>query len=155
MSIALIWILVGVALIISELLLTSVVAVFLGIGAIVTGLLIHWGLVDDLAMQFAIFGIVSLVSLLLARGRIKRWFTGYTADEDETKPNFQRDIGARVTVVKAFNHGAGRVVLNGVQWDAFSEDDLQVGDTAWVVANEGIQLTVQKERIQSKENNKP
>lgn len=147
MSIALIWILVGVLLILSELLLTSVVAVFLGIGALVTGLLLHWGLIDQLSIQFAVFGIVSLVSLVFARGRIKQWFRGYTADSDESKPNFQRDIGARVTVVKAFKHGAGRVSLNGVQWDAFSEDDLQVGDTAWVVANEGIQLTVQKQRV--------
>lgn len=147
MSIALIWIVVGVLLIVSELLLTSVVAVFLGVGAIVTGLLLHWGLIDDIAIQFAVFGTVSLVSLMLARGRIKQWFTGYTADNDEAKPNFQRDIGARVTVVKTFKHGAGRVLLNGVQWDAFSEDDLHEGDTAWVVANEGIQLTVQKQRV--------
>ncbi|MBR9906612.1 MAG: NfeD family protein [Gammaproteobacteria bacterium] len=147
MSIALIWIVIGVLLIVSELLLTSVVAVFLGIGAIVTGLLLHWGVIDDIAIQFAVFGTVSLLSLVFARGRIKQWFTGYTADSDESKPNFQRDIGARVTVVKTFKHGAGRVVLNGVQWDAFSEDDLQQGDTAWVVANEGIQLTVQKQRV--------
>lgn len=147
MSLALIWILIGIILILSELLLTSVVAVFLGIGAIVTGLLLHWAVIDYIAIQFAIFGIVSGLSLMLARGRIKHWFTGYTADQDEGKPNFQRDIGARVTVVKEFKHGAGRVSLNGVQWDAFSEDDLLVGDTAWVVANEGIQLTVQKQRI--------
>ena len=155
MSIALLWILVGVVLILSELMLTSVVAVFLGIGAIVTGLLVHWGLIDEMSIQFAVFGTVSLVTLLLARGRIKQWFTGYTADHDETKPNFQRDIGARVTVVKEFKHGADRVLLNGVQWDAFSEDELNVGDTAWVIANEGIQLTVQKKRmpVQTKEGN--
>lgn len=147
MSIALLWILVGVILILSELMLTSVVAVFLGIGAIITGLLVHWGVIDEMSIQFAVFGSVSIVTLLLARGRIKQWFTGYTADSDESKPNFQRDIGARVTVVKEFKHGAGRVTLNGVQWDAFSEDDLRVGDTAWVISNEGIQLTVQKQRI--------
>ncbi|MGI0152186.1 MULTISPECIES: NfeD family protein [Idiomarina] len=147
MSIALVWIIIGVILILSELMLTSVIAVFLGIGAIVTGLLLHWGLIDQIATQFAVFGIVSLALLWLARGRIKQWFSGYTADEDESKPNFQRDIGARVTVVKGFRHGAGRVTLNGVQWDAFSEDELEAGDTAWVVANEGIQLTVQKEKL--------
>ena len=55
MSIALLWILVGVVLILSELMLTSVVAVFLGIGAIVTGLLVHWGLLDEMSIQFAVF----------------------------------------------------------------------------------------------------
>lgn len=148
MTVALIWIIVGVALVLSELLLTSVIAVFLGIGAIVTGLLVHWGFIEQSATQFAVFGIVSLALLVLARGRFKRWFMGYTANEDESKPNFQRDIGARVKVIRDFNHGAGRVVLNGVQWDAFSEDDLKAGDTAWVIANEGIQLTVAQQRPQ-------
>ncbi|KFZ29711.1 peptidase [Pseudidiomarina atlantica] len=146
MSVALIWILVGIVLILSELMLTSVIAVFLGIGAIVTGLLLHWGWIEQTSIQFAIFGGVSLALLLLARGRIKRWFQGYTADEDEAKPNFQRDIGARVRVIRDFNHGAGRVTLNGVQWDAFSDDELKAGETAWVIANEGIQLTVARQK---------
>lgn len=142
MSIAMMWIIAGIVLILSELLLTSVVAVFLGVGAIVTGLLVHWGIIDQSATQFAIFGSVSLLLLLTARGQIKRWFSGYSDADHEGKPNFQRDIGARVTVSSPFVHGAGRVTLNGVQWDAFSADELSVGDTAWVIANEGIQLTV-------------
>jgi membrane protein implicated in regulation of membrane protease activity len=142
MSIAMMWIVVGIVLILSELLLTSVVAVFLGVGAIVTGLLVHWNVIEQSAIQFAIFGIVSLSLLLTARGQIKRWFSGYSDADHEGKPNFQRDLGARVTVSSDFNHGAGRVTLNGVQWDAFSADELKIGDTAWVVSNEGIQLTV-------------
>ncbi|CAI8165062.1 NfeD family protein [Pseudidiomarina mangrovi] len=142
MSIAMMWIVAGIVLILSELLLTSVVAVFLGVGAIVTGLLVHWQIIDQSATQFAVFGVVSLVLLFTARGQIKRWFSGYSDADHEGKPNFQRDIGARVTVSQDFNHGAGRVTLNGVQWDAFSADELKAGDTAWVIANEGIQLTV-------------
>jgi len=130
MSIAMMWIVVGIVLILSELLLTSVVAVFLGVGAIVTGLLVHWNVIEQSAIQFAIFGIVSLSLLLTARGQIKRWFSGYSDADHEGKPNFQRDLGARVTVSSDFNHGAGRVTLNGVQWDAFSADELKIGDTA-------------------------
>ncbi|MDN7123683.1 NfeD family protein [Pseudidiomarina terrestris] len=153
MSIALIWIVIGILLILSELLLTSVIAVFLGIGAIVTGLLLHWNIIAESATQFAVFGVVSLALLLVARGQFKRWFMGYTTDEDEAKPNFQRDIGARVKVIRDFNHGAGRVVLNGVQWDAFSEDELKAGETAWVLANEGIQLTVARDKPTQQEHN--
>ena len=149
MSIAMMWIIAGVVLILSELLLTSVVAVFLGIGAIVTGLLTHWDVIDQSAIQFAVFGTVSLLLLLTARGQIKRWFSGYSDADHEGKPNFQRDIGARVTVSSQFTHGAGRVTLNGVQWDAFSADELNVGDTAWVISNEGIQLTVAAQPPQS------
>lgn len=151
MSVALVWIIIGVLLILSELLLTSVIAVFLGIGAIVTGLLLNWGLIDGAASQFAVFGIISLVMLLLARGRIKQWFMGYTAGDDEGKPNFQKDIGSRVTVVNDFVNGSGRVTLNGVRWSAFSEDELKAGETAWVIANEGIQLTVSRTQPPTKE----
>lgn len=142
MSLALLWIVVGVVLILSELLMTSVVAVFLGVGAIVTGLLLQWQWIESSAMQFIVFGVVSLLLLLLARERIKRWFSGYSDAEHQGAPTFQRDLGARVTVVKDFQQGAGRVLLNGVQWDAFSAEPLKAGDTAWVIAHDGIQLQV-------------
>lgn len=142
MNIATLWIVIGIVLILSELLATSVVAVFLGIAAIVVGLLLHFGLIESYSMQFLIFGVVSLVLLFGVRGHFKRWFVGYTADSSEQPSRFSEDIGSRVTVHSDFVQGAGRVVLNGVQWDAESADALKAGDVAWVVANHGIKLTV-------------
>ena len=149
MSVAMLWIIAGIVLILSELLLTSVVAVFLGVAAIITGLLVHWQVIDQSAIQFAVFGIISLALLFTARGQIKRWFSGYSDTGHQGQRNFQRDIGSRVTVNCDFNQGAGRVTLNGVQWDAFSDDALKAGDTAWVIANEGIQLTVAAQPLQA------
>lgn len=142
MNIATLWIVIGIVLILSELLATSVVAVFLGIAAIVVGLLLHFGLIESYSMQFLIFGVVSLVLLFGVRGHFKRWFVGYTADSSEQPSRFSEDIGSRVTVHSDFIQGAGRVVLNGVQWDAESADLLKAGDIAWVVANHGIKLIV-------------
>lgn len=82
MSVALIWIVIGILLLISELLLTSVVAVFIGVGAIITGLLLHWEIINEISTQFAVFGISSAVLLVLARGKLKALFKGYTADND-------------------------------------------------------------------------
>ncbi|KKO45165.1 peptidase [Arsukibacterium ikkense] len=142
MSIAMIWIIVGVLLILSELLATSIVAVFLGIGAIVVGILLQLGWIESPSAQFLIFGIVSLALLFGSRGHFKRWFTGYTADRGEQPFKLSEDIGNRVTVLADFEQGAGRVVLNGVQWDARSSEPLKAGDVAWVIANEGIHLMV-------------
>ena len=142
MNIATIWIIVGIVLILSELLATSIVAVFLGIAAIIVGLLLHFGLIESYSMQYLAFGVLSLLLLFSARGRFKRWFVGYTADSNEQQSRLADDIGRRVTVHSDFHHGAGRVVLNGVQWDAESADALKAGDIAFVVANHGIKLVV-------------
>jgi len=149
MSAAMIWILIGILLILSELLATSIIAVFLGISAILVGLLLNWNLIEGTAIQFTIFGISSLILLLFARGKLKSWFSGHTTDESDGKPNFKEDIGHRVKVVDDFEQGAGRVVLNGVKWDAYSTDDLKAGETAWVVSNEGIHLTVERNQPQA------
>lgn len=146
MTSGIIWIIVGIILIISELLATSIVAVFLGIGALVTGILLQLGVIDGAPAQFIVFSLVSVLSLLFARKRLKNWFTGFTKDQSEAQSKFQEELGERVTVNKTFVNGAGRVILNGVQWDAQSQDDLEKGDVAWVVSHDGIQLTVSKHK---------
>ncbi|MCH8531134.1 MAG: NfeD family protein [Saccharospirillum sp.] len=146
MSAALVWIIIGIVLILSELMATSIVAVFIGIGAIVTGVLLHFGLIDSLAMQLIVFGVTSLGSLIIARKRFKQMFGGFSMDQGEEHTKFRKDLGERVVVEKDFINGAGRVRLNGVEWDALSDDDLKTGDVAWVIANEGIRLSVVKER---------
>lgn len=146
MNIAIVWIIVGIALILSELLATSIIAVFIGIGAITTGILLWAGVIESLTWQMLVFGLVSLSTLLLARKRLKGWFVGGSVDQGAGSMDFQKDLGERVTVESDFNQGAGRVILNGVAWDALSDDDLKAGDVAWVVANEGIRLTVSRNK---------
>src|SRR5690606_22339821 len=104
------------------------------------------GLIDSQAEQFLVFGIVSLVALVVARRHFKRWLVGFTANRGEGQSQFQRDIGERVTVLADFNQGAGRVSLNGVSWDARSDEPIKAGEVGWVVANEGIHLVVSRQR---------
>ncbi|MCO4320660.1 NfeD family protein [Aliidiomarina quisquiliarum] len=142
MSTGLIWIVVGILLIVSELLATSIVAVFIGVGALVTGILMQLGIIESSAAQYIVFGCVSLGSLLLVRKRCKTWFVGFTTDKTSKQQEFQQSIGDRVVVKTTFNQGHGRVVLNGVQWDARSTDELNAGDVAWVIKNDGITIVV-------------
>lgn len=142
MSTAIIWIIFGVVLILTELMATSIVAVFLGLAAIVVGILLQLGWIESASAQYTIFGVVSLVLLFTARGRFKRWFVGFTADQGEHPSRFTEDIGETATVLADFSQGQGRVVLNGVQWDAQSKDELKAGELARVVSNQGIHLTV-------------
>lgn len=146
MSVSLVWILIGLLLIVSELMATSVIAVFFGIAAIVVGLLLQLGLIESMAAQFTVFAVISLLTLLLARGKFQRWFKGHTADASEGKPDFQHDIGARGIVVDDFVHGSGRITINGVRWKAFCDEDLKSGDAVWVASNNGIELTVTRNK---------
>jgi len=146
MSAALVWIITGILLILSELLATSIVAVFIGIGSIVTGVLLHIGVIESVSMQLMTFSVATVASLLLARKKLQSWFKGSTANRSTAPDTFQHSLGDRVTVKQDFDQGAGRVILNGVAWDAVSDDELKEGEVAWVVANEGIHLTVSRHK---------
>ena len=142
MSIAVVWIAIGVLLILSELMATSIVAVFFGVAAIVVGLLVQFGWIESGSMQFLFFSIISLALLFTARGRCKRWFVGHTIENNPQPSSLRHDIGNRVIAHSDFTQGTGRVILNGVQWSARSDDPLKAGDVAWVVDNDGINLRV-------------
>src|SRR5690606_15445128 len=120
-----IWIALGLLLILSELMATSVVAVFLGLGALVTGIFLHLGWVNSLSVQLMLFSGTSLLTLLLARRRLKNIFVGQTLTPQQHSAFFTQSIGERVTVTQDFEKGAGRVELNGVHWDAYSNEPLK------------------------------
>lgn len=142
MTPALIWIILGLFLILSELIATSIVAVFLGIGALATGGLLYLGLINSLAIQLWVFSGISLLSLVMARRRLKQLFVGGTIKKNQQSNFLQQAIGQRVEVINNFEQGRGRVKLNGVQWTAYSKEALKKGDTAWITHNEGIELYV-------------
>ncbi|MBE0506227.1 MAG: NfeD family protein [Marinospirillum sp.] len=121
---------------------TSIVAVFLGLGALVTGIFLYLGWIDSLAVQLLLFSGSSLLALLLARRKLKTLFVGSTLDPHKHSDFFTQEIGQRVVVTSDFVKGAGRVELNGVHWDAYSNEPLKKGDVAWITHNQGIELYV-------------
>ncbi|MCK0536242.1 NfeD family protein [Alcanivorax quisquiliarum] len=139
------WLLLGFLLIISELFVTGLVAVFFGIGAVVVGLLALFGLVTSLTTQLWLFGIISLLSLFAARRRFQRWLRGSVGDAASGQMS-SGERGNRVTVLADFVDGAGPVQLRGTKWDAESTEPLKAGDSAWVQGNRGIVLIVSTTR---------
>ncbi|MFU8838314.1 MAG: NfeD family protein [Thiohalomonadaceae bacterium] len=149
MDTALIWIIVGVLLILTELLATSIIAVFFGVAAVIVGLLLWTGLIEATWLQFVVFGILSLALLFTARRKLRRYLVGDLADRDDRHQSFLQNLGERARAVSDFEQGLGRVLLNGVQWSAQcspADEPIQAGDTVWIIANDGIQLTVSKTR---------
>lgn len=150
MTPAIIWLVLGLLLIISELIATSIIAVFLGLGALATSFLAYLGWVNDTSWQLLTFSLVSLATLIVARRRLKEFFVGTSTSKNQPSEFLQQALGQRVEVVTNFDQGKGRVKLNGVEWTAFSEEELQAGTTAWVVYNRGIELYVSSNKLNSK-----
>lgn len=140
------WLLLGMALLISEFFVPGLVAVFFGAGALVVGLLTLFGVIDSLAVQLLCFALISLVTLFGLRRQCTRWLRGTVAGRTKDDLDNAGLLDQRVIVLTDFVDGIGDVQLNGAKWDAESSEPLRVGDTAWVIGFSGIVLRVSKQQ---------
>lgn len=140
------WLILGALLVLSEFFMTSIIAIFFGVGAILVGIGTALGLISGLTEQVLLFAILSVAVLLFARENVKVWFRGRVSDSWSGDQNLISSRGERVLVSDDFVQGNGRVRLSGAEWDAESEDELKQGDVAWVTGNRGIILLVVAQR---------
>lgn len=138
------WLLLGMALLISEFFVPGVVAVFFGVGALAVGVLTLFGVIDSLAVQLLCFALISLVALFGLRRHCTRWLKGAVAGRAEHDLDSAGLLNQRVIVLTDFVDGIGDVQLNGAKWDAEASEPLRVGDTAWVIGFSGIVLKVSR-----------
>ncbi|HEC52043.1 hypothetical protein LCGC14_0259850 [marine sediment metagenome] len=140
------WLLLGLALLLSEFFIPAMVAVFFGIGALAVGLLTLFGVIDSLPYQLVLFALISVVALWYLRRHFYRWLRGNEADLAARDQDDAGLLGARVAVLTDFIDGIGDIQLNGAKWDAESNEPLKAGDTAWVLSHSGIVLQVSAQR---------
>lgn len=134
------WLLLGLALLISEFFLPGLVAMFFGFGALVVGFLTWAGVMDGLVVQLLTFSTISAIAIFGLRQPSKRLLRG--GDQDGNSEDDSGLLGSRVLVATDFANGIGAVQLNGAKWDAESDEPLKAGDAAWVVHHRGIILGV-------------
>lgn len=140
MDTALIWFLVGLALVLAELAVPGVILVFLGVAAWLVAIL-DWIGVDSFSVQLWIFGISSIALVFGARRFVKGWFSGKESTENgDIDEEF---VGKIVEVISAIEpNGFGLVELKGAQWKATSSEALARGSQAVVTARKNITLEV-------------
>ncbi len=142
-----IWLIIGALLVLSEFFMTGLVAIFFGVGAIMVGILIGVGLLNELPEQIIVFAVLSVGTLLFARERVKVWFQGAVSERWDGDRDLIASRGQRVTVTRSFVEGFGRVNLSGAEWKAESIDGNHAeGATVWVIGHQGITLTVSGHR---------
>ncbi|MEO0334750.1 MAG: NfeD family protein [Pseudomonadota bacterium] len=134
------WLILGVVLILSEIILPGGIAFFIGFGALFVGGLYFIGWITDPLTGFTIWFILSITFLFTLKGLVDK-FLPHT----ETKSNTDEDLdafGVEVEVLAPVSHEKeGRIRYQGTSWPAksrSSEITFQEGDKAVIIFRENM-----------------
>ncbi|OIQ49991.1 hypothetical protein BerOc1_01920 [Pseudodesulfovibrio hydrargyri] len=140
----LIWLGVGLVFVIAELAVPAFIVVFFGVGAFIAGGTAFFG--ATVPVQLVVFGVSSVVLLILFRKMMAATFTGEKA-EDEKEPNV---IGQQAEVVDAIRPPQpGRIKFQGSFWSARSGEAVEPGSMVRIVKRDENDLNafvVEKEQ---------
>ncbi|HMF56618.1 MAG TPA: NfeD family protein [Pyrinomonadaceae bacterium] len=141
------WIVLGVVLIIAEIFSQGFVLLWFGIGALCAALAGFFG-VDNLALQFAIFAIVSVALTAASRTIFVNYFS-----RERTGSDLKSGVDAlpgKVGTVVSPSHGAlheGAVKVFGSVWTAYpieGEEPLVAGERVEVERVQGASIYVRR-----------
>ena len=137
LSWATIWLLFGIALIALELALTSFIALFFGLGALITAICLTLGLPPTGWPVWTVFLGSSIVLLFGARARFKQYFVGDEFAEGDSELDAGL-LGQRVQYVSGFTSeqpGEGVVQFRGSNWQALSDEVVLSADAQLEIVN--------------------
>ena len=121
------WILLGIAFFGLEVFLaTDFYLVFLGVAALIVGLLNLFGISMAGWIEWLLFSVIAIISLVVYRQRFKQMLS--TPDRAVAKGV----VGERASLVDAIAVGSrGKVELRGSSWQAenIGTEDLSAGDS--------------------------
>ena len=138
-----IWTLFGLLLLLTELVTPGgFYFIFLGIGAVIVGVLAGFGAAGPLWVQFILLSVLSLVTLWLFRGKLLQ------LTEGAPEQNVDSLIGeTAVASDQIAANGIGKAEMRGTAWNARNIGDkpLKRGERARVERVEGLTLFVRPE----------
>lgn len=133
------WLAAGFAMLIFEMLATSFVLVFFGIGALIVGLTTLVGLTGGINSQLLLFAVSSFASLALLR---KTLLSRFSARGGEYPPDYAGSIAKAETDITTLD---GYANYRGSQWMAYRVDGhetIPAGSTVEVIGIDGVRLKV-------------
>ena len=138
------WLIVGLALIATELFLPGFVVVFLGIAAILVACFRWMGLLSGLVESFTVWFITSMVLLIGLRHFAMKWFpseTSYQMTDEDVEA-----IGTIVEVIDTVGNSdqKGRIRFAGTSWPAVTrEGSISAGTKAKLLYRDNLVWTVE------------
>lgn len=143
-SAELLWFLVGLVLLLSELALPGFVIVFFGVGAWVTAVLVGFDLLPGFNAQLLVFLITSVLALALFRNKGKKYFEGRVSGVWNPNASMEDLRGERAVVLTPIqpNADGGKVEFHGTSWNADADTPLPVGQVVEIVEQRDLRLKV-------------
>ena len=125
-----IWLAIGVALLIGEVLIPGVFLLWIGLAGLATGFVVAIASDISFEVQGMLFAILSIVSVIVGRNIMKN-----TPEESAEAPNLNKKGAAMI----GKNYVLASDIVNG-------EGRVKVGDTVWIATgqdmSEGTRVTV-------------
>lgn len=138
----LVWLFLGVALMILEVMTPGFVFFFFGLSALTVSLVV-WlapGLAEP--WQWLLFSGLSIIYILLMRKWIKSLFDGKKEVSESPDDPF---VGKTVPVTEAIApNRPGRVEFSGTNWTAEADTDIAAGAIVRIVRQKNLTLYVEK-----------
>ncbi|TGM62485.1 NfeD family protein [Leptospira meyeri] len=138
-----VWIFLGLTLLFSEFLLPGTFVMFLGIGAIFTGILARL-MPMEFYSQVIVWVLSSLVSILVGGTFVKRFFKSESSVDPFVKDDFLNQIVPVEMDILVQRHG-GKIRFQGTLWDAVSNDSkITKGNYVRILSRENLTFTVER-----------
>lgn len=140
-----IWVVVGLALIVFELIIPGGIIMFLGASCLIVAAALKLGLVTGLIQSLTLWFITSIILVLIFRRMVQNMVGGNTtkAETDEVLNYY----GKTANVLETIGPGdkTGRVSFQDSTWPAISDGQvIEAGETVTVVCQQNIALLVEK-----------
>ena len=138
------WLVLFVVLLVIEIATMGLTTVWFAGGALVAFLAayLHLGVV----WQIILFLVVSILLLILTRPIAVNYF-----NKEREKTNVDSLIGQKAVVKEPINtvQAVGRVVVNGMEWSAKTDDTdvIEAGEVVLIRGIQGVKLIVEKEEV--------
>lgn len=138
------WILLGLTLLGLEILSGGFYLMFFGLAALAVGAVVVLGVSEPVWLQWVLFSVISVASLLLFRGRILRTIKA----KDHSQKYSDSLVGEVATLLEDLSPGStGKAELRGATWTVRNggEATLTKGQRSRVVRVEGLTLWITAE----------
>ena len=134
------WFILGCALVVLEILAPGVIFVWLGVAAIITGIIAMAISSLSWEFEFLIFTVLSVVSVFAGRALIRRRPTG--TDHPLLNRRGEQYVGRVYTLDEAIVNGSGKLHIDDTIWKV-SGNDLAAGTAVKVTGTHGVILQVE------------
>ena len=135
------WLVLMAILIVIEIITLGLATIWFALGALAAFIIALCG--GNVFVQVAVFFVVSFITLYFTRPLAIKY-----VNKDRTRTNVDSLVGEKARVIETIDNinSTGRVVINGQEWMARSEQDeiIELGEVVCVNRITGVKVIVSK-----------